>query len=312
MTLAFVFPGQGSQYVGMGRELYEQYGEARAIFDQADQTLGFSLKDLCFNGPAEDLNQTVNTQPAVLTVSVAALAVWKKLGGAAPKAVAGHSLGEYSALIAAGSLEFGDAVSLVRKRGRYMQEAVPAGEGGMAALIGLSGDGLRELCQKASLAGIVEAVNLNSPGQVVIAGDNNGLKAAAELAKEAKAKCIPLSVSAPFHSSLMRPAGARLATDLAGIGVADPNVPIVANVTADFAETGAEIKDLLIKQVYSPVRWEESMARLMESGVDTVLEIGPGKVLSGLMKKINRKIHLANIETPASFEKALALVGEVG
>ncbi|MCL2766238.1 MAG: ACP S-malonyltransferase [Peptococcaceae bacterium] len=311
MTLAFVFPGQGSQYVGMGRDLYEQYEEARAVFDQADQVLGFSLTDMCFNGSGEDLSQTINTQPAVLTVSVACLAVWNKLGGPKPTAVAGHSLGEYSALVAAGSLAFADAVSLVRNRGRYMQEAVPVGEGGMAALMGLSGEAAQELCQKAAASGVVEAVNLNSPGQVVIAGDNNGLQAAAVLAKEAKAKYIPLSVSAPFHSSMMRPAGARLGADLESINLADPTIPVIANVTADYANSGAEIKELLIKQVYSPVRWEETVVRLIESGVDTVVEIGPGKVLSGLVKKINRKIKITNIEVPASYEKALALVGEV-
>lgn len=312
MPIAFVFPGQGSQYIGMGREFYDNYEEARAVFAEADQALGFSITEMCFAGPAEELNQTINTQPAVLTVSMACLAVLKKAGGPAPSAVAGHSLGEYSALVAAGSLSFADAVRLVRKRGQYMQEAVPVGAGGMAAVMGLSGEAVRELCRKASASGVVEAVNLNCPGQVVVAGDNNGLNAAAALAKEAGAKrFVPLTVSAPFHSSLMRPAGAKLAVDLENISVSDPEVPVVANVTADFVRSGPEVKDLLIRQVYSPVRWEESVHRLIAAGVTVVAEIGPGKVLSGLVKKINRELRIVNIEDAVSLEKSLALVGEV-
>lgn len=296
----------------MGREFYDNYEEARAVFAEADQALGFSITEMCFAGPAEELNQTINTQPAVLTVSMACLAVLKKAGGPAPSAVAGHSLGEYSALVAAGSLSFADAVRLVRKRGQYMQEAVPVGAGGMAAVMGLSGEAVRELCRKASASGVVEAVNLNCPGQVVVAGDNNGLNAAAALAKEAGAKrFVPLTVSAPFHSSLMRPAGAKLAVDLENISVSDPEVPVVANVTADFVRSGPEVKDLLIRQVYSPVRWEESVHRLIAAGVTVVAEIGPGKVLSGLVKKINRELRIVNIEDAVSLEKALALVGEV-
>lgn len=296
----------------MGREFYDNYEEARAVFAEADQALGFSITEMCFAGPAEELNQTINTQPAVLTVSMACLAVLKKAGGPAPSAVAGHSLGEYSALVAAGSLSFADAVCLVRKRGQYMQEAVPVGAGGMAAVMGLSGEAVRELCRKASASGVVEAVNLNCPGQVVVAGDNNGLNAAAALAKEAGAKrFVPLTVSAPFHSSLMRPAGAKLAVDLENISVSDPEVPVVANVTADFVRSGPEVKDLLIRQVYSPVRWEESVHRLIAAGVTVVAEIGPGKVLSGLVKKINRELRIVNIEDAVSLEKSLALVGEV-
>lgn len=312
MPIAFVFPGQGSQYIGMGREFYDNYEEARAVFAEADQALGFSITEMCFAGPAEELNQTINTQPAILTVSVACLAVLTKAGGPVPSAVAGHSLGEYSALVAAGSLSFADAVRLVRKRGQYMQEAVPVGAGGMAAVMGLSGEAVQEVCRKASVSGVVEAVNLNCPGQVVVAGDNNGLSAAASLAKEAGAKrFVPLTVSAPFHSSLMRPAGAKLAVDLENISVSDPEVPVVANVTADFVCSGPEVKDLLIRQVYSPVRWEESVHRLVAAGVTVVVEIGPGKVLSGLVKKINRELRIVNIEDAVSLEKALALVGEV-
>lgn len=314
MQIAFVFPGQGSQRVGMGRYFYDTYPEARDIFAQADQALGFSLTEMCFSGPEAELNKTINTQPAILTASVACLEVWKKAAPSlSPAVVAGHSLGEYSALVAAGSLTFADAVRLVRKRGQYMQEAVPIGTGGMAAVMGLSATAVQEICRKVSDAGVVEAVNLNCPGQVVVAGDNQGLAAAEKLTKEAGAKrFIPLNVSAPFHSSLMRPAGAKLALDLEQVAVADPELPVLANVTADFARTGPEVKELLVRQVYSPVRWEESVERVIAAGITMVIEIGPGRVLGGLVKKVNRKMQISNVEDAASLEKSLALVGEVG
>ena len=312
MSVAFVFPGQGSQYVGMGKEFCLNFPEAAAIFQRADDALDFPLSRLCFEGPEEQLNKTVNTQPAVLAASVACLEVFKSVGGPVPSAVAGHSLGEFTALVAAGSLSFEDAVRLVRKRGQYMQEAVPLGTGGMAAVLGISGDAVVEACRKAAGAGVVEAVNLNCPGQVVIAGDNAGLKAAEPLVKEAGARrFMPLPVSAPFHSSLMLPAGEKLAGDLEGISIDDPEIPVVANASADFVRTGPEVKGSLIRQVYSPVRWEESVLRLGAYGINTYIEIGPGKVLSGLIKKINREALVYHVEDKSSLEKFLALTREV-
>lgn len=313
MKIAFVFPGQGSQYIGMGKELCLNYPEAASVFDRADKALGFPLSRLCFEGPEEELNKTANTQPAVLTASIACLEVFKKEGAPSPSAVAGHSLGEYTALVAAGSISFEDAVRIVRKRGQYMQEAVPLGTGGMAAVIGLSADAVVEVCRKASEEGIVEVANLNCPGQVVIAGDLAGLKAASKLAREAGARrLITLPVSAPFHSSLMAPAGEKLAKELENISIQSPGIPVVANADASFVHTGSEVKDSLIRQVYSPVRWEESIRLLLSGGFDTFIEIGPNKVLSGLIKKICREASICNVEDLKSLEKVLALIREVG
>lgn len=312
MKAAFVFPGQASQYAGMGKELYRDFPEAAAVFKRADDALGFPLSRLCFEGPEDELNLTANTQPAVLTTSVACLEVLNTLGGPVPCAVAGHSLGEYTALVAAGSLVFEDAVRLVRKRGQYMQEAVPVGEGGMAAVMGIDTGLVVETCKKASQYGVVEAVNLNCPGQVVIAGDTAGLKAVGPLLKEAGARRVmQIPVSAPFHSSLMVPAAKRLEEDLAKVTVADPKVPVVANVSADLVCTGPEVKESLIRQVYSPVRWEECVLKLISLGADTFVEVGPGKVLSGLIKKISREVSILNVEDRSSLEKILALTREV-
>ncbi len=312
MSVAFIFPGQASQYVGMGVEFNAGFTEAADVFKKADDALGFSLSKLCFEGPEDELNKTANTQPAVLTVSIACLEVFKAAGAPAPLALAGHSLGEYTALVNAGSLAFEDAVRLVHKRGRYMQEAAPLGEGGMAAVMGLPGDAVVEVCRKASEAGVVEAVNLNCPGQVVVAGNVAGLKAAEPLLKRAGARrFVPLPVSAPFHSSLMISAGERLAADLEKVKINDPAIPVMANTYADFVRTGHEIKQALIRQVYSPVRWEESVRRLISYGVTVFVEVGPGRVLTGLIKKIDRETGRYNVEDKASLEKALALTREV-
>lgn len=312
MKTAFIFPGQGSQYVGMGRDLYQNYPAAREALEKAAHTLDFDLTGLCFNGPEEELKKTFNAQPAILAVSIACFNVLRE-EGAVFNAAAGHSLGEYSALVAAGALAYEDAVRLVRIRGKLMQEAVPLGEGGMAAVLGLDVQRVQEVCRQASGAGVVEAVNLNCPGQVVIAGDNRGLQKAAELARGSGAKkVLPLSVSAPFHSSLMRRAGEKLGEEMALVNFLEPRIPVVSNVTAGYHGFPEEIKNLLMEQVYSPVRWQESIEFLIEGGVGLFVEVGPGRVLNGLVKKINRDVLTLNVEDGASLEKALATLKEVG
>lgn len=304
---AFVFPGQGSQSVGMGRALAEAFPEARVTFDEADAALGWRLSDLIFDGPVERLTLTENTQPAILTMSVAA---WRVLDarGFRPDVVAGHSLGEYSAHVAAGTLAFADAVRLVHHRGQYMQEAVPVGHGAMAAVLGLDEDGVRAACDEAAQGEVVSPANLNAPGQIVIAGAAAAVARAGELAKARGAKrVIPLQVSAPFHCALMAPAEARLAPELRSVLAHDPRVPVVANVDAEPKRDAASAIAALIRQVSSPVRWDATVRRLASDGVTAYVEVGPGTVLSGLIKKAARDAAVLNLDQPAGLAAIAAL-----
>ena len=300
--VAFVFPGQASQYSGMGKELAEKYPVARAVFDEADQALGFSLSKLCFEGTEDDLKLTANTQPAILTVSVAAGRVLAEKG-IAPDFVAGHSLGEYSALVAAGSVKFADAVKLVHRRGTYMQEAVPAGQGAMAAIMGLSPAVVQDACKRAAEGEICSPANLNSPEQTVISGHAGAVKRAVEIASQLGAKrSMVLPVSAPFHSALMMPAQEKLEKDLNAAEFEDLQVPLVTNVDADSIRQGEEARSALIRQVTMPVRWEESMRMLLDEGVNTFVEVGPGRVLTGLMRQIERSVATLNVEDEKSLQ----------
>lgn len=311
--IAFVFPGQGSQTVGMCRAFYDAYPAAKQVFEEADEALGFSITKMCFEGPEDQLRLTYNTQPAILTASTACAAVLKEHGVACDVA-AGHSLGEYSALVNAGALKFADAVRIVRKRGQFMQEAVPVGEGSMAAVLGLDSDRIVSICQgvEAECGEAVQAVNFNCPGQVVIAGAVNAVNKALEALKAAGAKrAVLLPVSAPFHSTLMQPAAARLAEVLAPIEIADAKLPVVANVTAQEETSGAQIKELLIRQAAMPVLWETSVRNMVAGGADIFVEVGPGKVLTGFTKKIAKGLPALNVEDPASLEKTLNALQEV-
>lgn len=300
--VAFVFPGQASQYPGMGKELAEKYPVARAVFEEADSVLGFSISRMCFEGTEDELKLTANTQPAILTCSVAVYRVAAEKG-LQPDFVAGHSLGEYSALVASGSLKFTDAVQLVRKRGTYMQEAVPAGDGAMAAILGLSPAVVADACKRAAEGAVCSAANLNSPDQTVISGSASAVKRAVEIASQLGAKrAVILPVSAPFHSALMAPAQERLAKDLAMAEFSGLKFPLVTNVDADTITKGEEARDALTRQVTMPVRWEESVRLLIEEGVNTFVEVGPGRVLTGLLRQIERSVAALNIED----EKSLA------
>jgi [acyl-carrier-protein] S-malonyltransferase len=303
--LAFIFPGQASQYPGMGKELAENHPAARAVFAEADRALGFEISQLCFAGSEEALKQTENTQPAILTVSVAVYRVLAE-HQAMPDFVAGHSLGEYSALVAAGGIEFADAVRLVRKRGQYMQEAVPAGEGAMAAILGISAARVEEICRKVTEGGRVAPANLNSPEQTVISGNAAAVKRAVEEASASGAKrAVILPVSAPFHCALMMRAQQRLEVDLRATAFRDLRVPLMNNADASLVQSAEEARDGLIRQVCLPVRWEESVRELIRQGVSVFVEVGPGRVLSGLLRQIERSVHCFNVEDEKSLNAAL-------
>lgn len=306
--LAFVFPGQGSQKVGMLADIAATYPVVRATFDEASEALGYDMWAMIQQGPQEELNLTEKTQPILLTASVALWRVWQQREGATPALLAGHSLGEFSALVCAGSIEFRDAVKLVRARGQFMQTAVPVGEGAMAAVLGLDDEQLVQICRDATaMGGVVEAVNFNSPGQVVIAGTVAAVDKAIELCKAAGSKrALPLPVSAPFHTSLMRPAGDRLRKAMAALTFSAPAIPVVHNVHAQPETDPEKIKTILFEQIFSPVQWTHCVQYMLAQGITTAVECGPGKVLGGLIKRIDKNLNCLSIEDSAGLDAALA------
>lgn len=307
--LAIVFPGQGSQSVGMGKDIYDALPEAADLFRKADETLAFDLSNLIFEGPDSELKQTANTQPALLTTSFALYEIFAS-SGITPDYFAGHSLGEFTALTAAGVLSFDQAVATVRARGLFMEQAVPGGQGAMAAVLGAERSALSALCEDITSSGhLVELANMNCPGQIVVSGSKDGVAALVERVKEAGGKrAIPLEVSGPFHSSLMRSASERLEETLAGVQFSDASVPVVANVTAEPVLKGTEASGLLTRQVYSPVLWEDSVRWMIEQGVDTFVEIGPGNVLTGLIKKIDKNVRGLNVSSLESLEQVVQVL----
>jgi [acyl-carrier-protein] S-malonyltransferase len=306
MSLAFVFPGQGSQSLGMLKELAESYPVVTDTFNEASDALGYDLWQVVQDGPAEKLNSTDVTQPAMLAAGVAAWRVWNEKGGATPTVMAGHSLGEYTALVCAGAIEFKDAIKLVAERGRLMQQAVPAGEGGMAAILGLEDDAVRQACADAAEGDVLEAVNYNSPGQVVVAGSKAAIDRIVVLAKERGAKrALPLPVSVPSHCALMKPAAEKLAMVLNDITVSSPDVPVINNVDVSTASDADAIRDALVRQLYSPVRWVETIQKMATDGTDKLVECGPGKVLVGLNKRIDKTINAMALFDSATLDAAL-------
>jgi [acyl-carrier-protein] S-malonyltransferase len=308
--LAFLFPGQASQYPGMGRDLAANFAESKAVFDEADAALGFSLSQMCFEGSEDDLKLTANTQPSILTVSVAA---WRALAqrGITPDYAAGHSLGEYSALVAAGAIQFADAVKIARKRGQYMQEAVPAGEGAMAAILGLSPTDVADVCKKAAQGEVISPANLNSPEQTVVSGHAAAVKRAVEIAMQSGAKrAVVLPVSAPFHCALMQPAQQRLEPDLRAVKFRPLQFPVITNVDAEAETSGDEARESLIRQVTMPVRWLDSIRDMIEQGVTIFVEVGPGKVLAGLLRQIDRSVRCFNVEDAASLNATIDKIAQ--
>jgi [acyl-carrier-protein] S-malonyltransferase len=303
--IAVIFPGQGSQAVGMGRDFYDRYPRARGVFEEADRALNEPLSKLCFEGPAEELQLTANTQPALLTVSIA---IWSLLNEVIqPAYMAGHSLGEYTALAAAAAIRFGEAVRLVRKRGEFMQQAVPVGQGGMLAVIGVEPEKVEALCREAAQGQVLSPANYNSPGQIVIAGNAEAIRRAMELAPSLGIRrTIPLAVSAPFHCALMKPAQENMMPLLKQQTFFNPKVPLVTNVDAAVIETSEEARDALIRQIPNPVKWWQSIETLIKQGVDTFIEVGPGKVLTGLVKKISRDVQVQNVESVDDYEQLRA------
>lgn len=303
---AFLFPGQGSQYAGMGKDLAENFPVAKQTFEEADEALGFKLSSLCFNGPDEDLKLTFNTQPAILTTSIAALRVVQQETGLIADFLAGHSLGEYSALVCGGALSLADAARTVRARGTFMQEAVPVGVGAMAAMLSIEADELAAICEEAAQGEVVAPANFNSPGQIVIAGHATAVNRAIEIAKgKGFRKAMLLPVSAPFHCALMKPAADRLKTVLDAVQVNALSLPVVTNVEATPNQDCGQVRELLVHQVCAPVRWEQSVHAMIDQGVTRFVEIGPGKVLTGLVKRISKEMALVNIEDTAGVQAAV-------
>ena len=310
MKFAWLFPGQGTQHVSMGKALFDASDAARKVFERADSALGWKLSTLMFDGPEAELTLTKNTQPAVVTASIAALAALReaKPDLASPDYVAGHSLGEYSALVAAEALSLEDAVRLVHRRGEAMQDAVPEGQGAMAALMGADRQAVEELCLEAANGAVVSAANFNAPGQIVIAGNTDAVDRARALASERKMKAIPLRVSAPFHCALMAPAAEVVRQALSDVTVKDPAVPVVSNVTGKPATTASEVTALLVRQIDGPVLWQQSVSFMADEGVTQALEIGPGKVLAGLVKRSDKRLAVQGVSDPTSVAKALELL----